>query len=147
MIDATVLNTAKKLKKEMDAAYAVFRKEPTMENASGWNATTKAFNNFCIQTIKDLIEAEEDSTDKTEEILANIEEYQKCTQCDAELLYSTSANSFVASSDFVEDFPGWCYPCLVEHCIATDCESCDITSQPSELCSFKEIKKIHMQNN
>lgn len=142
MIDILVLNNARKLKKEMDAAYKVFKKTPTFENANLWTAKVREYNDFCVKAIETLI-SEDDAANKKEEILANVDKYKKCNQCEAELLYLTSEDNYVASSDFVEDFPGWCYPCLVEYCTTHECEGCTVTKRPFN-CSFAEIKKLNM---
>jgi hypothetical protein len=143
MIDTTIINTTRQLKKELDAAYLVFKKKPTTDNAATWNAATIAFKDFCVKTIESLIE-DTGASNKEQEILANLEEYKTCKQCGAELLYPTNNHHYVASSDFLEDFPGWCYCCLEEHCVKTDCESCKVAADPAT-CSFKEVKKLALQ--
>jgi hypothetical protein len=144
MIDAAKLDEAKDLKKTADAAYAVFKKTPTTTNASTWTLSTRAFNDFCVKLISDLIQ--EEATDKTEQILANIDEYKTCKHCNEELLFLTSNNSFIASSSFLEDFKGWCHDCLVEHCVSTECKDCRVVYDRIN-CSFKKIKEIYLENS
>ena len=139
MIDSTVLYTATKLKKEMDAAYIVFRKDPTVERAALWTTATTLFNDFCVKTINSLIE---DDTDKRAEILANIDEYKICKQCGAEVLYLIDDKNFVTNINFVEDFPGWCFDCLVKHCTKTECKDCTVSKNTAN-CPFAEVKRLH----
>jgi hypothetical protein len=131
------------LKKKRDAAYTVFKKTPTVENASKHTIAAQAFTNFCIETMAALVEDTGDP-DKREEILANIEDYKTCKQCGSEVLYQVDNRGYIASSDFLEDFPGWCYTCLVEHCCAQDCSTCTLVADPSK-CSFKEVKNSYLQ--
>ena len=140
MIDIMVINKAVKLKKEMDAAYLVFKKEPTVENSAKWTSSTRAYNDYCISTITKLVNEQIDSMTYVEDIIANFDKYSKCDKCGAELLFRTAEDKFVASSDFVESFPGWCYPCLVEHCANTKCEDCTVNTKPT--CPFAEVKKL-----
>lgn len=139
MINSTILATATQLKKDADAAYIIFKKNPSAYNASAWTAASREFTDYCVKTISDLIDV--GSSDKTAEIMANLEAYRTCAHCGAELLYPTSDTSYIASSDFVEDFPGWCYTCLSEHCATADCGSCTATADP-ENCSFASIKHM-----
>lgn len=141
MIDSNTLVTAKDLKATSDAAYLVFKKNPSVANANGWATANRAFTDFCINTIEALIE---EDADKTADILANPDKYKKCSQCNSEILYLTSNDNYVASSDFIEDFPGWCYPCLVKHCTTHECESCEVP-EDYRTCSFKEAKNLLMQ--
>jgi hypothetical protein len=53
---------------------------------------------------------------------------------------------YIASSEFIEQFPGWCYSCLTEHCAEQDCETCIVSKDPDS-CSFKEVKNIYSQTN
>ncbi len=142
MIDSSVVYKATKLKKKMDAAYTVFKKNPTIENSTTWTAATRTFNNYCVSVINGLIEDE--TSNKHEDILNNPEKYQYCKTCNAEILRLVDANNYIASIDFVEDFPGWCYNCLVKYCTAHDCEGCAITPRPFN-CPFADIKNLHMQ--
>ena len=144
MIDDLTIEHAAKLKKVADAAYLVFKKSPTTVNAATWTQASRDFNTFCVDAISKLIE--EDITDKTAEILANADKYKTCNQCGAKLLYLTSDTNYVASSDFLEDFPGWCYPCLLEYCTTHNCEGCTVTSRPSN-CSFLDVKNLHLQES
>lgn len=142
LTDPTTLYNAKKLKKEADAAYLVFKKNPSVANANSWTMAVRAFNDYCVTMVKSMIE--DDAADKTADILANPDKYKTCGQCGAEVLYLTSDKNYVASSDFIEDFPGWCYPCLVEHCTTHECEGCTVP-EDYRTCSFKEAKNLLMQ--
>lgn len=141
MIDNTVLKVAKQLKDKKDAAYSVFRRRPTTDHSAAYTMASKAFTDFCISTIEDLIQ-DTPVADKQSEILANLEDYRVCKHCGCELLYATE-DKYIASSDFLEDFPGWCYTCLSEHCAATNCEACKVADPAT--CSFVEIKKLNEQ--
>lgn len=143
MIDSATLAKATKLKKEMDAAYIVFRTEPTVERAATWTAATTIFNDFCVSTIKELIN---DETDRREEILANVDKYKTCKQCGIELLHLVDKDNFVTNINFVEGFPGWCYNCLVDHCLATDCSECTLKAG-AEYCSFHPVKELRSKSN
>lgn len=143
MIDATVLYNAENLKKTMDAAYLVFKKRPTLDNATTWSTATRAYNDFCIKTITDLLSKED--SDKKAEILANIDKYKECKNCGKELVYVVGTDNIVTSIDFAEDFPGWCYECLVDYCTSHNCEGCTVSTRPLT-CSFAEIKKLHEQS-
>lgn len=138
-----IFKTAKQLKKESEAAYLVFKKTPTLENANTWTTKVRAYNDFCVKAIESMIR-DNDAANKKEEILANVEKYKKCEQCGAELLYLTAEDNYIASSDFIEDFPGWCYPCLVEHCLNHDCSTCTVVAEPAK-CSFVEVKKLQQR--
>lgn len=145
MIDNITVDKATQLKNTMDAAYLVFKKTPTFENANIWTAATRAYNDFCITTITNLVKAQEDESNIHEDIIANTEKYKTCKQCGAELLYLTSDNNYIASSAFLENFPGWCYSCLVDYCATHECEGCTVTSRPFK-CSFLEVKKFYTQD-
>lgn len=138
MIDTTTRLEARQLKKEKDAAYLVFKKHPSVENANIWSAASRAYDDFCIKTITDLITDEDSSK---EEVLANFDKYKTCKTCGTELLYLSGVNNYVAGVNFVEDFPGWCYDCLVEYCTSHKCEGCTVSSRPLN-CSFAEVKKL-----
>jgi hypothetical protein len=146
IIDDNIISQAHQFKKEADAAYLIFKKEPTVPNAKNWTVRTKVYKDFCTKVITDILNAQEETLDKQEEILANIETYKTCKQCNAELLYETPENTFVASSDFLEDFPGWCYTCLTEHCLTHDCETCTVVTDPTK-CSFKDVKNQQLTPN
>ena len=139
MITQETLLKAEHLKKIMDAAYIVFKKRPTIENNTTWTAAVREYNNFCISTITNLITEEED---KKQEILDNFDTYKVCSQCGLELLFMTKEGEYIEHLDFMKDFPGWCYSCLLEHCLSTDCSDCAITPRPFN-CPFDKIKKLH----
>jgi hypothetical protein len=136
MIDSNTLVTAKDLKAASDAAYLVFKKNPSVANAGGWATANRAFTDFCVKTIEALID-ENTSVDVT----LDIEKYRTCKQCGSELLFFTDANKYIASSDFLEDFPGWCYTCLAKHCSKCACEVCNIPEDHT-VCSFASVKKL-----
>lgn len=146
MIDITVVDQAVKLKKEMDAAYLVFKREPVAENAFRWNSAMRAYNDYCISIMTDLVNERIGDINRAEDIAKNFDKYSTCKVCDAELLYKTVGDKYIASSDFVEDFPGWCYPCLLEHCATHQCETCTVVDNTAT-CKFKEVKEIHVQEN
>jgi hypothetical protein len=139
MITQETILKAENLKKTMDAAYTVFKKRPTIENNTAWTAAIREFNNFCTTTITNLLTEEED---KKQEILDNFDTYKVCSQCGLELLFLVKEDEFIEHLDFVKDFPGWCYSCLLEHCLSTDCKDCAITPRPFN-CPFDKIKKLH----
>jgi hypothetical protein len=58
------------------------------------------------------------------------------------LLVKIYDGRYIGSSDLVEEFPGWCYTCLAEHCCATDCAICNIKDK--EDCSFKSMKEFYL---
>lgn len=142
MLTTEVLNTYKDLKKKRDAAYLVFKKEPSMINATKHAGAVQAFTSFCIETME-VLAGEEDTGNKEEEILANIDAYKTCKTCGANILYQVDAGHFIGSSEFVEDFPGWCHSCLIDHCCKVECQYCALTKD-YENCSYKEIKNIYM---
>lgn len=144
MINTQVINTAKDLKNKMDAAYTVFKKNPTIENSTTWTNTVRIFNSYCVKAITDLIE---DKPSNKEDIIKNFDKYSKCKCCNTELLYiaDKDRDNYVASLEFMENFPGWCYSCLVEHCLKTDCNNCTIANPSNVNCSFLEIKNLHTQ--
>ena len=143
MIDIRLVNKAQQLKKTMDAAYVVFRQNPTTKNANYWTAATREFNDYCVDTFKDLIKETESS--EHENILANLEKYRTCQQCGAEVLYVVGTDQYVTNVNFVEGFPGWCYDCLIKYCTTHDCESCTVSSRHLN-CPFSEVKRIYTQN-
>lgn len=140
MIDIMVIDKAVKLKREADAAYLVFKRTPTVENSARWTSAARAYNDYCVSVMTKLVDERIGAIDKAEDIATNFDKYSKCETCDADLLYKTSDTKYVASSDFIEDFPGWCYPCLVEHCANTQCEDCTVNTKP--VCPFAEVKKL-----
>ena len=137
MINQMLLAKAKELKTAVDAAHLVFKKNPNVRNSTNWSLATRAYNEYCVQIVDELIA---DPKPAAEDILKNFEAYKTCKQCNCELLYPTSDTEYIASSDFLPEFPGWCYTCLVEHCCETDCEACDVNTFTD--CSFKPVKEI-----
>ena len=142
MLTQEILDRYKELKRKKDAAYLVFKKEPTMINATKHAGATQAFTSFCIETMEALA-GEEDNNNEQEDILANIEKYKTCKQCEREVLYQVDAGHFIRSSEFVEDFPGWCHSCLIDHCREVECQYCSLI-EDYENCPYKEIKNIYM---
>ena len=141
MIDITVVDHAVKLKREAEAAYLVFKKEPTIENSARWISANRAYEDYCVSTMTKLVNERIDAITTAEDIAANFDKYSKCTSCGSEILYRTDDEGFIASSDFVEGFPGWCYHCLVEHCTKQNCETCSIVKDHLT-CKFTEVKKL-----
>ena len=142
-LNDTITNEYFKLKNTMNAAYTIFKKNPSVVNAAKHTEATNEFNTFCTQTLAVLVgDVPAEGSDKTSEILANFNDYKTCKQCSSELLFSVSNNHYIASGDFLEDFPGWCYTCLVKHCQSTDCETCTVSKDPNT-CSFKGIKEAY----
>lgn len=142
MLDSLILDNYNKLKNEMAAAYSVFRRNPSVTNASAYTTATQAYTTFCVETMKALA-GDVDEPDKQSEILANIEKYRTCKECGSEILYKVDDKHILESSDFEPNFPGWCHTCLVEHCVATDCSACTIVADHTN-CSFKETKNFYM---
>jgi hypothetical protein len=140
VLNTKVKEEALKLKKAMDAAYLVFKKKPSVENAATWTAATRAYNNFCVQTISGMLN-ELTLPNIEADIAANLEEYEVCKKCSTVVLHTTDEAKWVRDLGFVAYFPGWCYDCLVEHCKTTDCESCTAT-RFKDNCPFLEVKKL-----
>lgn len=145
MINITTVDKAVELKRAMDAAYLVFKKSPTVEASAQWTAATRAYKEYCVKTITNLVDERIAEVTFREDIIKNFDKYHKCKVCGAELLYKTSDTDYIASSDFIEDFPGWCYPHLLEHCMNTECESCTVNTKP--ICPFAEVKKLTAQGD
>jgi hypothetical protein len=104
-LNTEIIETYYQLKKAMDAAYKVFKKEPSVVNATRHTTAAQAFTNFCLEAMAEAVGDTEDTINK-EEILANIEEYKTCKECGSEILYQVDDHHFIESSDFVPDFPG-----------------------------------------
>ena len=156
-MDQNMKETYVQLKNEMDAAYEVLRHNPTMDNASNYTKATQAFTTFCVESMAAMMNLTEPE-DPHDDILSNFKTYETCSHklcscenkdecvhepqgCGKKLLYKLDANRYIESSDFLEDFPGWCYNCLLEHCVNTKCADCDIKSEAD--CSFVEIKNLN----
>ena len=140
MLTQDLLDKYNSLKQKKDAAYLVFKKEPSLINATRHSVATQAYTSFCIETMEFL--AEETPADNKDEILASIERYKTCQQCGREVLYAVSDKHFIESSEFVPAFPGWCHTCLVDYCCDHECQFCTLT-EDYESCSYKEIKNIY----
>lgn len=145
MLSSELLDKYNQLKQKKDAAYTVFKKNPTVINSSRYTTAAQLFTAFCVETMG-VLAGESPSDDKQEEILANIADYRLCKHCNAELLYQVDDKHFIESSKFVKDFPGWCYSCLVDYCCEHQCEYCGLTEDP-ENCSYKEIKNIYLTSD
>lgn len=143
MIDQNIKSSYFDLKEKKDAAYSMLKRNPSAENASKYTLAAQAFNDFCLETMAALV-GDSGESDKSAEILKNIEEYKTCKQCGSEVLFQLSDCRYIASSDFEEDFPGWCHTCLAEHCCSQDCETCQLVADPSK-CSFKAVKNSYLQ--
>jgi hypothetical protein len=74
--------------------------------------------------------------------IEDLEEHYRCKHCGSKLLVKIYDNRYIASSDFLTDFPGWCHTCLVEHCLKTSCREC--TVRDNEECSFSYMKEYYM---
>ena len=131
----------KELKELTEAAYLVFKKLPTQENASRYSSLKLQLQELCVEIVEDMMKEQFPEEDKKEPILENIEKYRYCKTCDSEILYQISPEEFIASSDFVEGFPGWCYDCLLTHCSKTNCDECTVSEDPTS-CSFRSVKEI-----
>lgn len=137
----------RQLKKKMEAAYRVFKQEPSITNASRHSSTVQAFNTFCIETMAALAE-DQGTEDNQEYILEHFDDYKTCKQCGAELLYLVDTDYFINSSLFVPDFPGWCYSCLKQHCIDTNCSRCQLVSESNRSnCPNKELQNIYLNKD
>ena len=141
MIESYILEEAKKLKEAADSTYLLFKKNPTIENSQRWTNASRSYKDFCTTVFDNLIT---ESSDPGPDIVENFGQYKTCNTCGAELLFPTSESTYVASSDFVEDFPGWCYTCLAEHCTKTDCSKCTVSKDHNN-CSFFEVKKYYLE--
>jgi hypothetical protein len=129
------------LKKRSDAAFTVFRKNPSVENATKHIEASNILKAYCLEAFEFLVaETPEDESVLNAEILANLDTFKTCTHCGSDLLYLTDEDSYIASSDFLPEFPGWCYNCLTEHCSEQACETCTVVTDPTT-CSFKGIKE------
>jgi hypothetical protein len=144
MLDEIMRNEYIRLKKDMDAAYKVFKRNPILSNASGYTTAMQAFTSFCVDAMATLADVKELENPR-EEILNNIDAYKTCSHCDKILLINIDDKHYLESSEFLEDFPGWCHSCLTEHCKNTECSGCTVAAHPAA-CSFKEVKNIYSQN-
>lgn len=144
MLDFETISAYKTFKDKMDAAYAVFKNDPSVSNAATHGSAVQAFTNFCVNKMAELVNLP-DTGVSNDVILENIEDYKTCKHCKAELLYATEEHKFIASSDFIAEFPGWCYPCLIEHCVNCDCSTCDIVPDPTK-CSFLNVKELELKS-
>lgn len=144
MIDNLTLKKATNLKKTKDAAYNIFKRKPNAANASTWTAANRTFTEFCVDTISGLIKEEDKLTN--EEILSKVDEYKVCKQCGAEVIFKIGDKQFVSNVNFVENFPGWCFDCLLEHCTSHDCEGCNVNPKfLASNCPFAEVKNLYIR--
>lgn len=132
------------LKKQVDAAYAVLKKTPSSENVTRYSNLQLKLQELCVQIVEEEVSKVVTEKDTHKEILENIEEYKTCKECGSEILYQIDEGNFIASSDFVEDFPGWCYDCLLTHCTETDCTTCNLKDPVT--CTFKRIKEFSVNS-
>lgn len=140
MLDPVVLTKYFRLKNERDISYKIFKRKPSVENATKHTTAVQNFTKFCVENMAALAEDRED--DKKTEILANLDTYKTCKTCGADLLYIIDEQNYIERNDFVEGFPGWCFGCLAKHCKETSCDTCDLIKDPA-VCGFKELKNIY----
>jgi hypothetical protein len=146
MIDMTKVVIAERFKKARDAAYVVFRKTPSTSNATKWTAASRNFTDFCVNTMTDLIKEKQEGTISKPDILADFESYKTCKKCGTQVLYLANKDNYVATSDFVEEFKGWCYNCLVEYCTTHECEGCGENPRLyTDSCPFREVKNFYLE--
>lgn len=129
------------LKKQVEAAYMILKHDPSVEAATKYSTLKLQLQELCVKIVDEEASKLESEKNTYEDIINNIEEYKTCKVCGSEVLYQLTDGKFIASGDFVEAFPGWCYCCLLEHCSGTECENCDIVEDHVS-CSFKSVKKI-----
>jgi hypothetical protein len=140
--DPKVVREYFQMKDKLNAAYTLFKVEPTVSNVAQYTAAVQTFNTYCKETLARLMgDVPADSSAKKQEILDNIEDYQNCTQCGKEVLFLVDPEHYITNIDFMEDFPGWCFGCLRDHCRTTNCEACDLRSDSTK-CSFKTTKEL-----
>ena len=142
MLSTEMQSTYDQLKREMDAAYIVFKKEPSMVNATRHATAAQKFNSFCIEAMAELADEEPTFIEDTEHILENFDDYKSCKKCGVELLFRVDDKHYIKHLNFVPGFPGYCYACLVKRCCSIDCNRCTLVDDPST-CSFKEVKNIY----
>ena len=70
------------------------------------------------------------------------EDYIKCKTCGSTLLVDIGDGRYIGSSDFMEEFPGWCLPCILEfvdtHCRTEgSCKTCSV-HMDSDTCIFRD---------
>jgi hypothetical protein len=149
-MDQTMLLNYKKLKKESDAAYTLFKKSPDSGSALARREALQRFRDFCVESMAQLaIEAgfrEKPVSD--EQILKDIEKYRSCEKCDTTLVLTLNDGRLITQDSFVPEFPGWCHNCLLEHCMQTECSNCAVIRRDCVVaktvshCPYKEIKEI-----
>ena len=129
-------------KERVDAAYVVFRQEPTAANSNRHMTAVHDLDIYCNRVLAKLAaEVTNTTTPGKMEILANFDKYKTCKTCGKELLYSINESNYVATGDFLEHFQGICYSCLSNYCVQHDCLECTVAADPS-VCSFKPVKAI-----
>ena len=138
----------KQLKLRMDAAYDVFRRVPSQAAAVRYHTNTHTFKTFCTEAMQQFADESPSSGLDKETILANFDSYRICNSCLKELLFRTQSDDFVATLDFIQEFPGSCFTCQVDYCVEQDCVTCSENpeSEPDK-CPFKEIKNIYLNDN
>lgn len=139
MLDQAVLAEYFKLKNERDISYKIFKRKPSAENASKHTIAVQNFTNFCVENMAAL--ADDNESNRKEEILSKLADYKSCKTCGADLLYIIDEQNYIERNDFVAAFPGLCFDCLTKHCSSTSCEACDLV-EDSAVCGFKELKNI-----
>lgn len=149
-MDQTMLLNYKKLKKEADAAYTLFKKAPTSELATVRRETLQNFRDFCTDAMAQLAAdaGYRERTISDAEITKDIDKYKSCTKCYSTLAMPLSDGKLIKQAEFIPEFPGWCHSCLLEHCKQTDCANCRVihydcvTAKAVSHCPYKEIKEI-----
>lgn len=141
-IPESVITKYFQLKSMSDTAFTIFRKDPSTINAAKYTTASNELKTFCVEAFASILDSSKpESSVSKEEILSNIDQYKTCKQCGDNILYQIDDENYIASSDFLPEFPGWCYICLTEHCSKQDCRSCTVAKDPAT-CSFRGIKEI-----
>lgn len=122
----------------LDSMYDLYLNEPNELNYTRHKQSAEAFTRFCVNTMINLVEQSNRSSKKSQ---IPFEDYLTCKTCGAALLVSTEGG-YIGSSDFMEEYPGWCLPCILEfidtHCKTEgSCKTCSVHTD-SEACIFKD---------
>jgi hypothetical protein len=143
MLDAALLDEYYRLKKDKEALYQIFKKEPSILNSTRYTTAVQAFTNFCVDTLAVLAEDTEAADTPSEDVMLHLADYKTCKQCGMELIFPVDEKHYIESSNFLIDFPGWCYSCLLDHCCEQNCQTCSVSKDPDN-CSFKDIKNNYL---
>ena len=139
----TIKQRYQALKQKADIAYLVFKHDASQANASRHINALQAFNKYCVEAMAKIAEDADDASNK-EMLLANFNHYQTCNKCKSELLFQLGESDLMVSPDFIQQFPGWCYKCLVEYCTTHDCKLCNVATD-ADTCFFREVKAIYQE--